>query len=492
MADRTQALLKQNEELEKTKHAAESANRAKSTFLANMSHEIRTPLNAILGYAHILEQDAELSMRQVGDIQIIAQNGRHLLELINDVLDLSKIEAGRMDVQASDFDLTALIDEVSKMFEVRCKEKELHWRVEWGTEGPSCQPESEAPSRIVVHGDEGKLRQVLMNLLSNAVKFTETGEVVLGIDQGPSTDRAFPITFHVMDTGIGIAAENQLKIFSAFDQVAVAEQREGTGLGLAIAQKHVALMGGHLAVDSQLGVGSRFFFTLPFTPDALQGAKAPTPLDRDIHLADGLSLKALVVDDVADNRAVLAYMLQAVGVEVETTESGGSALAHIASGRPDIVFMDIRMPSVDGVSAAQHLIDTYGQARPKLVAVSASALSHERQHYLAAGFDDFLPKPIVAQQVYQCLASLLHVEYVSDPSELMGSETLAVVLPDDLYRGIKQAAETYRVTQLDRYVDAVAQLGASGQRLAERLREYKQHGDMDGIIHLLAQLRQAE
>ncbi len=182
-----------------------------------MSHEIRTPLNAILGYAHILEQDANLPVRQVDDIRIIAQNGRHLLDLINDVLDLSKIEAGRMDVQASDFDLTALIDGISKMFEVRCKEKELDWRVEWGTEGHTHRQASQVPARLVVHGDEGKLRQVLMNLLSNAVKFTDTGEVVLRIDPGASTDRVFSITFHVMDTGIGIAAGNQMKIFSAFD-----------------------------------------------------------------------------------------------------------------------------------------------------------------------------------------------------------------------------------------------------------------------------------
>jgi signal transduction histidine kinase/ActR/RegA family two-component response regulator len=456
VAERTQELLQKNEELETAKHAAETANRTKSIFLANMNHEIRTPLSTILGYADILRRDTDLATR-------------HLV---------------------SDFDLVALIDSLSKMFETRCQAKGLAWHIAWREEGRN-QRESVPSSRLVVHGDEGKLRQVLINLLSNAIKFTASGEVVLRIDTAQAADRIAYVTFHVIDTGIGIAEADQSKIFSVFDRAASLERQEGTGLGLTIAQKQVALMGGHLAVESHPDCGSRFFFTLPFTLAASQGTEVGKQHGNIIRLAEGVVVKALVVDDVANNRAVLAHMLREVGADVVTAENGQQALALIAADPPDIVFMDIWMPRVDGLSAVQHILETSGSALPKLVAVSASALQHERERYLAVGFDAFLAKPIVTQQVYQCLASLLHVEFTREASEQGLSEMYTVVLPHDLYRGIKHAAETYRVTQLDRYFDAVAQFGLSGQQLAARLRERKQRGDMEGIIHLLAQLPQA-
>jgi signal transduction histidine kinase/DNA-binding NarL/FixJ family response regulator len=490
VVERTQELQQKNQELERTRQAAEAANRAKSAFLANMSHEIRTPLNAILGYAHILGGDADLNARQVAAVNTIADSGHHLLGLIDDVLDLSKIEAGRMELQERDFDLIALIDGISKMFEGRCQEKGLAWRVEWREDG-RAPGDSEPPSWLIVHGDEGKLRQVFINLFSNSVKFTESGDVVLRVDTVRTTASTAHITFHAIDTGIGIAAADQVKIFSAFDQAESNARREGTGLGLSIAQKQVELMGGQLAVESKPGMGSRFFFTLSFALASSPGTAAGKKQARIMHLAKGFSVRALIVDDVPDNRAVLAHMLQAIGVDVEAAEDGREALEYIAAHCPDIVFMDIWMPKMDGLCAAQHLIETYGQERPKLVAVSASALRHERERYFAAGFDDFISKPIDARQIYQCLASLLHVEFMSEASERATSEMFAIRLPDDLYDGIKQAAETYRVTQLDRYFDAVAQLGPSGQRLAERLRECKQNSDMDGITHLLAQLPQA-
>jgi predicted ATPase/signal transduction histidine kinase/DNA-binding NarL/FixJ family response regulator len=490
--ERTQELVKKNEELENTKRVVEAANRAKSTFLANMSHEIRTPLNAILGYAHILTRDIDLNARQVSAVKTIADNGRHLLNLINDVLDLSKIEAGRMELQEIDFDLRGLIDEIAEMFTMRCKEKELAWRVEWIADIKTVQRNSMQPSRLVVHGDEGKLRQVLINLLSNAVKFTTSGEVVLRIHLPQVATRVPHTIFHVIDTGIGIAEADQAKIFRAFDQVVSAERREGTGLGLTIAQKLVALMGGHLSVESQLGVGSCFFFTLPFTQEIRHETENREQRDTILHLPEGVSVKALIVDDVADNRAVLAYLLQEIGVDVQTINEGAQVLAHLAIDRPDIVFLDIRMPLEDGVSVAQRIIEKYHDHRPKLIAVSASALSHERERYVAAGFDHFIAKPIAAQQVYECLSSLLRIQLISTTRAGESTEVSATVLPIDLYNSIKQAAETYRVSQLDRYFDTVAQLGPSGQRLAERLRQSKQNGDMPGIIHLLSQQRQAE
>ncbi len=345
-----QRVVERTRELEKTKLEAEAANHAKSAFLANMSHEIRTPLNAILGYCQILRRHIDFNDRQISEVKALAQNGEQLLALINDVLDLSKIEAGRMELQNSDFDLTGLIENVSKTFEMRCKEKALDWRVEW-------QPAP--PSTFVVHGDEGKLRQVLNNLLSNAVKFTDAGEIVLRLVTTPSGNGVSRVAFHVIDTGIGIAVEDQAKIFRAFDQITSDEAREGTGLGLPIAQKHVVLMGGHLGVISTPGDGSQFFFTLPFTPDSESVVAISEDADLFIHLAEETPVKALVVDDVDDNRAVLARLLQDLGVEVQTAEHGGQVLHRLAAHGPDIVFMDIRMRVVDGLSAVREIIDRY-------------------------------------------------------------------------------------------------------------------------------------
>jgi signal transduction histidine kinase len=246
VAERTQELQQKNAELENAKHAAETANRTKSIFLANMNHEIRTPLSTILGYADILQRETDLTARHRAAVHTIADSGRHLLGLINDVLDLSKIEAGRIELQESDFDLVALIHGLSKMFEPRCQAKGLAWHTQWREEG-SNQRASVPSSRLVVHGDEGKLRQVCINLLSNAIKFTESGEVVLRIDTAQAADRMAHVTFHVIDTGIGIAEADQSKIFRVFDRAASLERQEGTGLGLTIAQKQVALMGGNLA-----------------------------------------------------------------------------------------------------------------------------------------------------------------------------------------------------------------------------------------------------
>lgn len=491
VAERTQELSQKNAELEKATQAAEAANRAKSAFLANMSHEIRTPLNAILGYAHILGQEAELTTRHASAIKAIADSGQHLLGLINDVLDLSRIEAGRIELQASDFDLEVLVAGIAKMFDMRCQEKGLAWRVEWRQDG-CLLPDNEPAARLVVHGDEGKLRQVFINLLSNAVKFTATGAITWRLDLAPPTADVVQLTFHVTDTGIGIAAAEQARIFRAFDRVVSSERQEGTGLGLTIAQKHVDLMGGHLTVASTSGQGACFSFTLSLPLAAGVGSIVEASQAYRTRLAPGCSLNALIVDDQADNRTILAHMLQAIGADVVTAENGQQALESIAAHCPDIVFMDIWMPRMDGVAAVQHIIATYGAARPKLVAVSASVLQHERERYLAAGFDAFLAKPIVASQVHTSLARLLLISLVGETVEPTTAESWTVGLPGDLASQITHAAETYRVTQLDRYFDAIAQLGPTGQQLAARLYEHKQRGDMQGIIALLAHVPQSE
>ena len=483
-----------NAQLQKAKEAAEKANQAKSIFLANMSHEIRTPLNAVLGYAQLLQRESDLQSRHRSAVETIEESGNHLLALINDVLDISRIEAGRLELQEAEFDLTNLIDGLSVMFQLRCEQKKLAWNIE---------TEFLPKTRFLVYGDEGKLRQILMNLLSNAVKFTESGEVILRISEtrnlagqshaATATHHSSLITFEVIDTGVGIPPEEQTVIFEPFTQGTDGLQTEGTGLGLAIAQKYVELMGGELAVESTLGRGSRFYFSLPLQGITESSATRSMDLERKVlRLADGYQVKALVADDNLENRNVLSQMLSDIGVSVIIAEDGQQALECVRAHRPDIVFMDIRMPDMDGIEATQRILEESKEdsefVTPKMVAVSASALVHERQGYFDAGFDDFIAKPVRAERVYECLAQLLHVEYETDEDETLPIDLSKITLPKELFLCLKEAAEVYSVTELTSYLDKVASLGAEEQRLSEYLRDLIRNYDMEAFLEILSKI----
>lgn len=453
--------------------AAEAASRAKSEFLASMSHEIRTPMNAILGYAQILARDGALPPFHRDAVATILSSGDHLLHLINEILDLSKIDAGRMEVERGDFDLTALLNELIAMFQHRCEEKQLGLRLE-------------APDQsVIVHGDEGKLRQVLINLLGNAVKFTQRGRVVLRARQEP--DDVW--MFEVEDTGMGIAPETQERIFEPFQQGREARREGGTGLGLAIAQRQAEMVGGRLSVRSETGAGS--CFTLVLRLPAAPQTKARPTLREISSLAEGQRVRALVVDDISENREVLATMLTLIGCEVVLAENGRQAVEVVKVSRPQIVFMDIRMPEFDGIEATRRIASEFDEV--KIVATSASALTHERDRVLKAGCDDFVAKPFRTERIYGCLHQLLGVdfEYKEKPGAALTEETIdlrQITLPQDLAARLTMAAELHSATVLKACLVEMEQTGNAGQRLAQHLRGFLSSYDMKTIQRIVAQI----
>ncbi|HEY5753576.1 MAG TPA: CHASE domain-containing protein [Chthoniobacterales bacterium] len=480
LAQSNTALLAEIIERKQAEDIAAAANKAKSVFLANMSHEIRTPLNAILGYSQILQRDAALAPFQRDAVATIASSGQHLLHLVNEILDLSKIEADRMELQPDKFDLLSLTRELAAMFQQRCEEKGLGLRIEWlGNE-----------ERRMVEGDEGKLRQVLINLLGNAVKFTDEGHVSLRVTPEPENR----CRFEVEDTGIGVPPGMAMAIFEPFQQGAIKgqSQRGGTGLGLAIASRQVELMGGKVELRSESGKGSTFFFTIPLSPVTDQDR--PLRTQRVVKsLAPGSTVRALVVDDIEENRDVISRLLEAMGCTVDTASDGLAAIEAVAATRPDIVFMDMRLPGMSGIDATRQLVQKFGREAPCIVSMSASVLQHERDECLRAGCDDFIGKPVQEEQLYECLHNLLHVELVDETSSAVAGpgaqvDLTQIALPEDLALRLMMAAELHSATVLKNCLRELAGFGPEEERLAEHLRGFLASYDMETILKIVAQL----
>jgi signal transduction histidine kinase/ligand-binding sensor domain-containing protein/DNA-binding response OmpR family regulator len=477
-----EALEAKNAQLASARDAAESANHAKSLFLANMSHEIRTPMNAILGYSQILRRDDELPPKYRSSIETIEKSGDHLLAMINDILDLSKIEAGRMELQETDFDLTSLILGLKAMFKVRCQEQDLKLEVEGLGDSP-CP----------VHADEGKLRQVLINLLGNAVKFTDRGGVTLRVitpRSEPSTPPKF--RFEIIDTGQGISPEAQARLFQPFQQSAEGMKKGGTGLGLAITKRQVELMGGTITLESQVGRGSRFCIEVPLAPAQSEVVVHHEQETRQIlGLAEGCHVKVLVVDDVRQNRDVLSKLLRGIGCEVETADGGVAALEKLRAAIPDIVFMDIRMPDMEGPEVLRRFFAELGRGRTKLVALSASVLAHEQESYIEAGFDAFIGKPFRFEEICRCMKRLLPVEfrYAEAPASLEAAceavNPADVRVSPELKEQLREAAERYSVTKLERGFEALSLVGEIEKRAASYLRALAQQGNFDAVADFL-------
>ncbi|WP_414756215.1 ATP-binding protein [Anabaena sp. CCY 9910] len=398
-------------QLKKSKEAADLANHAKSEFLANMSHELRTPLNGILGCAQILQRSSKLPEQERHHINIIEQCGSHLLTLINDILDLAKIEAKKLELHGEDVHFPSFIQGIAEICQIRAAQKDILFIYE---------PASNLPTWV--HIDAKRLRQVLLNLLGNAIKFTDHGQVKLKVETIEESSNQKPVNHRIRycieDTGIGITDAELSKIFLPFEQVGEKKrQTEGTGLGLAITRQLVQMMGSDIHVTSQVGKGSTFWFELEIvaTNEWLQSIM--TTSVRKIIGFEGNPRRILIVDDRWENRIVLNDLLQPLGFEVMEAVNGQDGLEQAIAISPDLIITDLLMPEMDGFTLIQNLRQIPQFENIKIIVSSASVFESDQHRSLAVGGDDFLSKPIQANELLRQLERHLNLVWIYEPSE---------------------------------------------------------------------------
>ncbi|MBW4587046.1 MASE1 domain-containing protein [Aetokthonos hydrillicola Thurmond2011] len=465
-------------ELKAAKILADSASQAKSEFLANMSHELRTPLNGILGYAQILQRSQTLTQKEHKGIDIIYQCASHLLTLINDILDLSKIEAGKMELHPQDFPFPNFLQGVVEICRIRSQQKGIDF---------IYQPSQQIPRNI--HADEKRLRQVLINLLGNAIKFTERGGVTFKVDVVGDRQQNLPrVRFEIADTGIGMTPQQLEKIFRPFEQVGSVEQQvEGTGLGLSISQKVVTLMNSTISVESQYNKGSVFWFEVE-----LDETQEWTPVSKitpksTIVSFQGETKRILVVDDRWENRSVVTNLLEPIGFEIFEAGNGEEGLKQATKFLPDLIITDLAMPVMDGLAMTQHLRQSKELQNVIIISSSASVFHMDRQKALDAGCNDFLPKPIQAQELLDKLQKHLQLIWIYEyeNQNVSTSVTEMVIPPATDLMALYQAAQRCDVANIQLETNRIKQLDAKYKAFTDELLALADEFEVDAISALL-------
>lgn len=477
-----EGMIRARKRAKEAQERAEMANKAKSVFLSTMSHELRTPLNAILGFSNLMRSDANLTAEQRDNLDIINRSGEHLLTLINDILDMSKIEAGQIILENRPFDICTMVRNIVSMLEMRANEKGLQLAMELYPQFP-----------CFIVADSDKLQHVIINLIGNAIKYTFEGGVVLRLD-AQEKDKALNLIIEVEDSGIGISETDQLHVFEPFVQVGKSSTQKGTGLGLAIVKEYVELMGGKIEVKSVPHKGSIFRMSVPVQKaDESVECQLPEITQKHItHLESGQSeYRILIVEDQLENQLLLKKFLEGAGFIVKIAENGVVGVEMFQSFQPHLIWMDRRMPEMDGLEATQKIRQLPNGDKVKIVALTASVFSDQRDEMLEAGMDDFIRKPYRPSELFDCMARLLGIRFVHETvlSEerigLLTAETFAT-LPESLRQ---EMVACLNLGDTERFAELIDKIDQQNSDLAKILAHHLDNFNYLPILKTLEQTK---